>query len=77
LDWFKINFDIIIRDSLSAQSAVCRDHQGCIIKMVSQISPPCLPNFGEALAACLHTNRFIIEGDFRIVILAIQDPCLS
>jgi hypothetical protein len=51
--------------------------------MVSHISPPCLPNYGEALAALLaislanslHLDRFIIEGDSR-VILALQYPRL-
>jgi hypothetical protein len=31
--YFKINFDTAIRDTFSAQSAVCRNHQGKIIKM--------------------------------------------
>jgi hypothetical protein len=35
----KINFDTAIREHFSAQSAVCRDHRGFILKAVSQISP--------------------------------------
>jgi len=50
---FKINFDTAIRENFSAQSAVCRNHQGQITKAVSIINPPCQPNMGEALAAQL------------------------
>jgi hypothetical protein len=54
--FFKINFDIAIRDKFSAQAAVCRDSKGRIIKAISQISPPCDPKLGEALAALLAAN---------------------
>lgn len=48
---YKINFDSAIRESFSAQAAVCRDSNGYIIEAVSRINPPCDPNYGEALAA--------------------------
>jgi hypothetical protein len=80
--WFKINFDTAIRDTFSAQAAVCRDHLGHIIKMDTKINSKCLPNMGEALAAnlavslagSLNIQRFILEGDSQIVILALQQP---
>lgn len=51
---------------------------------MSKISRPCHPNYGEALATCLagtmisslNLNRFIIEGDSQIVILALQNSSL-
>jgi hypothetical protein len=83
--WFKINFDIAIRDTFSAQAAVCRDHLGHIIKMDTKINSKCLPNMGEALAANLavslavsqNIQRFILEGDSQIVILALQQPKIA
>jgi hypothetical protein len=53
--------------------------------MISQISPPCLPNVGEALAALLgvslasqlHIDRFILESDFEVVVSALQHPQIS
>jgi hypothetical protein len=83
--WFKINFDTTIRDTYSAQAAVCRNHHEHIIRMTSQISPLCLPNMGESLAANLATSlasslnikRFILEGDSQIVILALQQPNIA
>jgi hypothetical protein len=50
--------------------------------MISQISPPCQPNYGEILAACLAVSlarslnheKFIIEGDLQEVILSMQNP---
>jgi hypothetical protein len=81
---FKINFDIAIRDFFSAQAVVCRNHNGHIIRTVSQISLPCLPNFDEALATLLavfldsfHLDSFIIKGDSQVNIMAFQHPCLS
>jgi hypothetical protein len=82
---FKINFDTAIRDRFSVQAAVCRDSHGSILKVISQISPPCTPNYGEAqgallatsLAASLHLSNFIIEGDSLIVITALQFPALT
>ena len=50
--------------------------------MLSQISPSCSPNVGEALAAqlaislaaSLLLDRFILEGDSEVVVLALQHP---
>jgi hypothetical protein len=50
--------------------------------MISQISSPCLPNYGEALAACLaisfatslNLKKFIIESNSQVVILSLQHP---
>lgn len=78
-NWYKINFDTAIHDSFSCQAAICRDHEGKVIKMTSQIQSNCSPNKGEALAAhlvvslasSLHLNRFIIEGDSQVVILTL------
>jgi hypothetical protein len=69
-----------MRDTFLVQAAVCRDDHGQINKMDTQISPPCHPNMGEALAAklasqlalSLHLTCFILEGDSQIVILALQ-----
>jgi hypothetical protein len=80
--WFKINFDTAIQDYFSTQAAVCQDHLGHIIKMDTKISSQCLPNMGEALAAnlavslaiSLNMQRFILEGDSQIIILALQHP---
>jgi hypothetical protein len=81
---YKINFDTAVRDSFSAQSAVCRDSNGKIIKALSKISPPCDPTYGEALAmslavslaVSLNISKFILEGDSLIVIMALQHPSL-
>jgi hypothetical protein len=75
---FKINFDTAIREHFLAQLAICRDHRGFILKAVSQISPSCSPNYGEAqgallaasLASSLQLHHFVLEGDSHIVILA-------
>jgi hypothetical protein len=83
--WLKINFDTTIRETYSAQAAVCHNHHDQIIKMHSQISNLCLPNMGEAsatklatsLASSLNIKRFILEGDSQIVILALQQPTIS
>jgi hypothetical protein len=83
-NWFKINFDTAIRDSFSCQAAICRDHEGKLIKMTTQIQSKCSPNKGEALAtqlavslaSFLHLNRFVIEGDSQVVILALQQPTI-
>jgi hypothetical protein len=82
---FKINFDTAIKGNFSAQAAVCRDSNGKIIKAISQISPPCDPNFGEALAALLAASlavslqlkKIIIEGDSQTVITALQHPTIT
>jgi len=84
LNWYKINFDTAIRDSFSCQTAICRDHDGKLIKMATQIQSTCSPNKGEALAAqlavslasSLHLDRFVIEGDSQVVILALQQPTI-
>jgi len=83
-DWHKINFDTAIRDSFSCQAAIIRDHRGQLVKMASQIQPKCSPNKGEALAVqlavslatSLGINRFILEGDSQVVILALQQPTI-
>jgi hypothetical protein len=54
---YKINFDMAIWDTFWAQAAVCRNHQGHIINMISKTNPPCLANYGEALAARVMTQR--------------------
>jgi hypothetical protein len=82
---FKINFDTAIKGNFSAQAAVCRDSDGKIIKAISQISPPCDPTFGEALAALLAASlavslklkSFTIEGDSLLVISALKLPSIS
>jgi ribonuclease HI len=56
--------------------------KGRIIRIISQISPSCTANYGEALAAqlafslaaTLKLRHFIIEGDSQIVIMALQHP---
>ena len=53
--------------------------------MISQISLPCLPIVGEALAALLgvslasqlNIDRFILEGDSGVVVSALQLPQIS
>jgi hypothetical protein len=79
-NWVKINFDTTIRDSFSAQAAVCRNSDGKILHLSSLISSPCFVNDGEALAAQLaislacsfNFDRFILEGDSTIVIQALN-----
>jgi hypothetical protein len=61
---------------------ICGDHKGTIIKAISQISYPCNPNFGEALATLLAASlamslklkKFIIEEDSLIAISTLQRP---
>ena len=77
---FKINFDTAVRDHFSVQAIVCQDSNGSILKAISQVSPPCSPNYGEAqgallaasFAISLHLTDFSIEGDSVIVISALQ-----
>ena len=53
--------------------------------MISQISHPCLPNVGEALAALLgislasqlHIDCFILEGNSEVVVSALQHSQIS
>jgi hypothetical protein len=81
-NWIKINFDTAIRDLFSAQVVICHDSQGQVLHMSSQISPSCSPNVGEARAAqlacsiadSLSYNHFILEGDFEVVIHALNNP---
>jgi hypothetical protein len=47
-NWVKINFDTTIRDSFSAQTVICRDSQGQVLHMSSQMSPSCSLNVGKA-----------------------------
>jgi len=82
---FKINFDTTIRNTFSAQAVVCRNHRGHIVSMISQINSPCLPNYGEALAAhlaislatSLKLEKFTIECDSQVVILFLISKCKS
>jgi hypothetical protein len=82
---FKVNFDNAIRKQFSVQETICRDSQGHILKAISQISPPCKANFGEALAAqlaaslavSLDLKTFSLEGDSSVVIAALKTPTLS
>jgi ribonuclease HI len=79
-NWVKINFDTAIRNSFSAQAAVCRNLDGKILHLSSLISSPCTVNEGEALAAqlaislacSLNFDRFILEGDSAVVIQALN-----
>jgi hypothetical protein len=79
-NWVKINFDTAIRDSFSAQAAVCRNSDGKILHLSSLISFPCSVNEGEAFAAQLaislacsfNFNMFILEGDSDVVIQALN-----
>jgi hypothetical protein len=85
LGFCKVNFDTAIREGFSTQVAVCRNSKGEIIKAITQVSPPCSPVYGEALAAklasvlvtYLQLDRFILEGDSDIVILSLNNPSLS
>jgi hypothetical protein len=82
LNWVKINFDTAIRDSFSAQAEVCRNDKGHIIHATSQISQSCSLIEGEvmadqlviSLANSLHINRFILEGDYELVVQTLQNP---
>jgi hypothetical protein len=83
--WVTINFNIVIRDSFSGQAAICRNSEGRILRMASQIFSPCNPNYGEALAAklvvslttSLHLNHFILEGDSLVVISTLRHSNVS
>jgi hypothetical protein len=78
---FKVNFHTAIRKQFSVQAAVCRDSKGHITKALSQISPPCDANYGEALASQLAVSlglkTFSLEGDSVVVIAALKTPALS
>jgi hypothetical protein len=53
LRFLKINYNTTIRDTFSAQAAVCRDSRGSIIRCISLISFSCSHIHSEALAALL------------------------
>jgi hypothetical protein len=65
---FKINFDIAIQDFFYVQAVFFHNHNGHIIRTVSQISLPCLPNFDEALATLLAV--FLANSFILIVLLS-------
>lgn len=79
---YKINFDMTIRDSFSAQAVVCCDSNGKILQAISHISPTCDSNFGEALVARLVVSLavllnfldFSLERDSHVVIMSFQHP---
>ena len=81
----KINFDTTIKETISVQAAMCKDSNGHIVKALSQIKPPCDPNFGEALvaylaafvASSLNLSKFSLEGDSSVVIEALNNPLIS
>jgi hypothetical protein len=76
IHWVKINFDMAIWDSFSTQATVCRDEKELIIYATSHIRNSCSLNEGEAMVAqlaislanSLHMDRFIIEGDSKVVV---------
>jgi hypothetical protein len=80
-----VNFDAVTREDYSTQAAVCKNFNGEIIKTFSQVNPPCNPVYGKAqaaklvgvLAKSLHLEKFILEGDSALVVLALQNPDLS
>jgi hypothetical protein len=71
-----------IAPSMPAHPAVCRDSSGTVIKGISVINSSCDPTYGEALAAPLASSlsaslklaSFTLEGDFQVVISALQQP---
>jgi hypothetical protein len=83
--YLKINYDTAIRDTFSAQSAVCRDSSGSILRCISLISFPCTAIYGEALAALLAARlavsmglpSCILEGDSLLVTLTLQRPDIT
>ena len=52
----RVTFDTAIREYFSAQAAVCRDSNGGILKILSQIRPSYSLAFGEALTAQLASD---------------------
>jgi len=81
---FKINYDTAIRDTFSAQSAVCCDSNGSVIHCLVQVSPPCTAIYGEVSAALLAAKlalslklpSVIFEGDSLMVTLVINNPSI-
>ena len=61
---------------------MCHNYEGQIIHMSSRINSPCSSNMGEALGAqlaislvgSLLLNKFILEGNFAVVIQALNHP---
>ena len=80
-----MNFDTAIRETFFVQAAMCRDSLGKIVNAISQVNPPCDPTFGEALAAWLVASMvaslqlkfFSLEGDSKIVIVALTFPSIT
>jgi hypothetical protein len=83
--FYKINYDIAIRPSFSAQATVIRNSSVVVIKCNSLISSPFTTLFGEAratllvvqLALSLQISSFILEGDSLTVTLAFQNPTIT
>jgi hypothetical protein len=70
-----------VRDTFSAQSAVCRDPNGKIIKALSKINSPCDPTYGEALAMSAVVSlaiflNIILEGRLSYSHHVLQHPSL-
>jgi hypothetical protein len=80
-----VNFDVVSCEDFSTQSAVCRNSNGVIIKMVSQFRPPCCAIYGATLAAhlagflvsSLQLNKFILEGVSNVIMSAFMSPTQS
>lgn len=83
--YLKINYDTAFRDTLLAQSAICRDSSDYILWCISIINSPCTAIYGEALAALLAARlavsmgspSFILEGDSLLVTLGLQRPDIT
>jgi hypothetical protein len=77
--FIKINYDTVIRDSFSTQTAVIRDSSGTITHCSSLINPPYIAVIGEVLAALLatklalslHASSFILKEDSTTVTLTL------
>ena len=85
LECYKVNFDAISCEDFSTQSAVCRNCNGVITKMLSQFRPPCSTIYGAALAAqlagilvsSLQLNNFILEGVSNVIMSTLMSPTHS
>jgi hypothetical protein len=77
-----VNFHAAFRETFSTQVAVCKNHKGEIIKILTLVRPPCSQVNGEAqatklasvFASSLQLDEFILEGESSIVVLALQNP---
>lgn len=75
----KIKFDTAIRDTFSAHVVDCCDSNENILKVISQISLPCDPNFRKALSArlvaslviSLKLTNFTLKCDSQVVVIAL------